>query len=298
MNIDSIKNKRSKDASRGNDRYKTKGGYMPLPLATAVGIGQSILEPVLGHLTNVRNRKFTREMYGRQRQDALADWEMQNAYNSPAAQMARFKDAGLNPHLIYGQGNVAQPVRSSGASGGQASAPRTDLGAMYNFSLKENQANLTAANQEFLKAREENVRAQTVKTLSEVNLTNQNVKRGAIKLAIEKQLQDVNVSKGLYDLDIAREKYNQEYWKSMVAERMSQLGVERAVSQLLNDQKFRELSTDRQNEIRQKIELMKKDGQLKDYEIELNKSGAQRNDSILQRLALKIIQSIFGNMYP
>lgn len=32
-------------------------------------------------------------------------WHAQNAYNSPAAQMARFKQAGLNPHLIYGQGN-------------------------------------------------------------------------------------------------------------------------------------------------------------------------------------------------
>ncbi len=32
-------------------------------------------------------------------------WHKQNRYNSPAAQMSRFKAAGLNPHLIYGQGN-------------------------------------------------------------------------------------------------------------------------------------------------------------------------------------------------
>lgn len=31
-------------------------------------------------------------------------WNMQNAYNTPAQQMARFREAGLNPHLIYGQG--------------------------------------------------------------------------------------------------------------------------------------------------------------------------------------------------
>lgn len=35
----------------------------------------------------------------------LRMWNMQNAYNTPAAQMQRFKDAGLNPNLIYGQGN-------------------------------------------------------------------------------------------------------------------------------------------------------------------------------------------------
>lgn len=28
----------------------------------------------------------------------------QNEYNTPSNQMQRFKDAGLNPHLIYGQG--------------------------------------------------------------------------------------------------------------------------------------------------------------------------------------------------
>lgn len=33
-------------------------------------------------------------------------WGIQNEYNSPAAQMQRFLDAGLNPHLIYGQGNA------------------------------------------------------------------------------------------------------------------------------------------------------------------------------------------------
>lgn len=35
-------------------------------------------------------------------------------YNSPAAQMKRFADAGLNPHLIYGQGspgNQSQPLQ-------------------------------------------------------------------------------------------------------------------------------------------------------------------------------------------
>lgn len=33
-------------------------------------------------------------------------WNMQNLYNSPQAQMQRFKDAGLNPHLAIGGGNA------------------------------------------------------------------------------------------------------------------------------------------------------------------------------------------------
>ena len=32
-------------------------------------------------------------------------WNAQNTYNLPANQMQRYKDAGLSPHLIYGQLN-------------------------------------------------------------------------------------------------------------------------------------------------------------------------------------------------
>lgn len=39
-------------------------------------------------------------------QRQLEMWNRQNLYNSPEAQMARFKAAGLNPHLIYQQGNA------------------------------------------------------------------------------------------------------------------------------------------------------------------------------------------------
>lgn len=33
-------------------------------------------------------------------------FDYQNAYNTPAMQMQRIKDAGLNPHLMYGQGTT------------------------------------------------------------------------------------------------------------------------------------------------------------------------------------------------
>lgn len=33
-------------------------------------------------------------------------WNMQNAYNTPTAQMERLKEAGLNPNLVYGNGQV------------------------------------------------------------------------------------------------------------------------------------------------------------------------------------------------
>lgn len=52
----------------------------------------------------------------------LTMWNLQNAYNDPSQQMARFKNAGLNPNLIYGKGTpgLAESPKSavkSNASG-------------------------------------------------------------------------------------------------------------------------------------------------------------------------------------
>lgn len=91
-------------------------------LGPAISVAGSLLGTGLGAMStgkmNKRSENFARWMYARQRQDALADWNMQNQYNSPQAQMQRFKDAGLNPNLIYGQGEsgAASMVRSSSNS--------------------------------------------------------------------------------------------------------------------------------------------------------------------------------------
>lgn len=47
-----------------------------------------------------------------QNQYNVDNWKMQNEYNTPAAQMLRYAEAGLNPNLIYGQSNLAGSVGS------------------------------------------------------------------------------------------------------------------------------------------------------------------------------------------
>lgn len=42
-------------------------------------------------------------------------WNLMNQYNSPAAQMQRYQDAGLNPYLIYGQSNATSSPASASA---------------------------------------------------------------------------------------------------------------------------------------------------------------------------------------
>lgn len=58
---------------------------------------------------------FNKKLQQQQNEYNLNMWNLQNEYNSPAAQMRRYEEAGLNPALMYGQvtpGNAASaPVQ-------------------------------------------------------------------------------------------------------------------------------------------------------------------------------------------
>ena len=89
---------------------------MPIPLALAAAALPAITDLVnTGSTlyTNAQNRQFSQQMYDRQRADALTDWDKQNKYNSPSQQMQRYKEAGLNPNLIYGQMSNSAAIRST-----------------------------------------------------------------------------------------------------------------------------------------------------------------------------------------
>lgn len=62
------------------------------PFASVIAAGASL---AANAITNSQNRNL---------------WQQANRYNTPSAQMSRFRQAGLNPHLIYTQTNEAAPT--------------------------------------------------------------------------------------------------------------------------------------------------------------------------------------------
>lgn len=92
-------------------------------------------------------------------------WHMQNAYNTPAAQVARYREAGLNPNLIYGNGSSSAGNASSApemeAHHGSA-AKIMDL-AQFVLQLK----NMKAQNNN-LNAQTGNINAQTAQHWADV----------------------------------------------------------------------------------------------------------------------------------
>lgn len=78
---------------------------------------------------NQKNREWNLNLARQQNRWNIEQWNRENAYNSPAAQMARYKAAGLNPDLIYGQQNLS--AASPEMTAGEGSQP-TDVSNLAN----------------------------------------------------------------------------------------------------------------------------------------------------------------------
>lgn len=68
---------------------------------------------------NQKTRDYNLNLAKQQNQWNIDQWNRENEYNTPQAQMSRYKAAGLNPDLVYGQQNLsaASPEMTSGEPG-------------------------------------------------------------------------------------------------------------------------------------------------------------------------------------
>ena len=92
------------------------GSYVP----DTLGDAKKAQESVFGSYTKKDMNDYSAAAFNylmKQQEQAynLELWKLTNEYNSPAAQIARYQDAGLNPNLIYGQSNEASSPASASA---------------------------------------------------------------------------------------------------------------------------------------------------------------------------------------
>lgn len=119
---------------------------------------------------NKKNRQWQEDM-----------WNKTNAYNAPAAQMARFKAAGLNPHLIYGQGSNGNATMA---------APPEQKVPEFNFA---------DAAQAYIATRKQQTEIDTSESVQKVNEA-EVLKKGAETANIMQ-----NTAKTRYDLKLAED---------------------------------------------------------------------------------------------
>lgn len=177
----------------------------PFTLATGLGIAAAAAPYVASGVnyasagkTNKKSRKFAENMYWTERNNALEDWTRNNEYNSPSAQMARFKAAGLNPAMIYGHGAVgnAGPVANVSGPTPNTSAPQMDT-SVGEKSLQGYQLGITSGvtksllqqNLENEKKRNELMEAQRIHELASADAASTGASQGKFKLRIDQELE-------------------------------------------------------------------------------------------------------------
>lgn len=74
----------------------------PLIVAGLISAGAGIANSLITNSSNNQSYSDSVNLMREQNKINRANWIAQNAYNSPAAQMARYAAAGLNPNIIYG----------------------------------------------------------------------------------------------------------------------------------------------------------------------------------------------------
>lgn len=257
----------------------------------------SIFNPVAQSKTNKQQREWLEGMYNRQRQDALDDWHRQAAYNSPGAQMDRLKAAGLNPNLVYGSGATAEmgsPVRSSTPGSWNPTAPQIDtnalsnsLAAIYDLQIKDAQldnmaiARRVQEQEVLLKA------AQTQSTLSDAHTKDFDLKMKNDLKEINVDMAKEGLEKAKYDVDHAGIDYNTK--KMTFHENIEKVKAE--AKKAMNEASA---SQHMEKRVLQEIDNLKRDGDLKQFSINLQKLGITQSDNVF----LRIMATLFGKYIP
>lgn len=70
------------------------------------GLGSGVLNALGSIGGSLMSNSANRHLAEYQYQKDIEMWNRNNQYNSPAAQMLRLKNAGLNPNMVYGTGSV------------------------------------------------------------------------------------------------------------------------------------------------------------------------------------------------
>lgn len=93
----------------------------PVSTTVGMGLGKALGISAGGSLFSGLANLFTGQGMSRRQNKRMVDfWRMQNEYNHPTQQMARLKEAGLNPNLMYGQS-------ASGATGTAGPVGKPDM---------------------------------------------------------------------------------------------------------------------------------------------------------------------------
>lgn len=157
------------------------------------GLG-SVTNGLFQGAQNKKNREFQAAENQKARDFNLDMWNKNNAYNDPTQQMARLKNAGINPHLAYSNGqamNTSNAPASSNASGTMGGvAPQVDVNGIVHSMLQAKKTNAEIKVLE-AEARSKDATADNTEVLTGIN-----------KITLENQAEIIATNLGVQNMQI------------------------------------------------------------------------------------------------
>lgn len=303
---------------------------MPItPLAAAaIQQGGSLLNTagnfVAQSLLNRKMRKYNEYMYDKERTDSLADYHMQNQYNHPSSQMARLREAGLNPNLVYGNGADAQggTVRSTDHKGWSPKVPEVDfkvgdtLGAYYDTQVKQAQIDNLRMQNTVLEKEAILKSVGALVGMTSVDKTKLDIKSGEFDLLMKNILKETNIEARKFEVEklgteIDKNKADTSLTltKDQTERLMQQPNLEKVVQEIISIRKHQlltdsivglnKIEKDKKlaeiEEIEARVRNLRADGELKDFELFMKNLRGRFSD---MPWFIKVFTDLFKEIIP
>ena len=194
----------------------------------------SAISSVIGNVIQARQSRrnidsqarHNRELADRQYGHQLDMWNRMNEYNAPVAQMERYKEAGLNPHLIYGKG---------GSAGNATTMPQyQEQTTDYSQRKAINPASMLAQYHSLSLAREKAIQANAT---SQVEASTGGI-QDRQQILMDEQL-SAQYQREMLELQLNKEEANAEYYLQLAENKF--LLSNKAVTKAELDNKFKKL---------------------------------------------------------
>jgi hypothetical protein len=233
-------------------------------------------------------------MYQQQKADNIQFWNMQNEYNSPQAQMARLKGAGLNPNMLYDKTGAVIPAQNINTPDVQSAQFRTpDFGGVGSglvqgyFDTKIKQAqydNLKVANT----VSQQEAILKAAQAAGEVKRTEGQ--------GISNTLASSNLDAMIRRAGLENQKLIADTQFTLNSDQRAAISNTQSVAESV--QRVKNMATQNINDaatlklINQNYSNLVKDGTLRQLDIELKRTGVQPTDELWQRAIGRIISDI------
>lgn len=249
---------------------------------------------------NLNSEIKQREMYEKEKADTKAAWDSQNAYNHPSQQMTRLRQAGLNPHLVYGRGADATagsitPTSHKTYDPKALQYQHTDMSGIQSAistyqdtRLKQAQTDNVSASTSLMAQESLLKQANTAKTIQETS-------RGKFDLEQAQALKDDVITAAKLQNEKTRADTSFTVNQDQRNELKNTSDLKMTAEKILTEKVARAKTEDERKMLQEQLAALKQSESIKQYHDQLTRMGIAPNDPWYFRALMNLVH---GNIQP